>query len=90
MISKLIYAALTTTLLTTQALAASKSKAAPRDLLLVILKQEVNGRDGAHKLLVDRDQCMKFLEGVKSHFNKHEPVTLTLVDPAKALAEDRG
>ena len=82
MISKLINAALATTLLATPALAAPKSKAAPRDLLLVILKQEVNARDGAHKLLVERDQCMKFLEGVRSRFNKGEPVTLTLVDPA--------
>ena len=82
MIRKLIYTALATTLLATPALTAPKSKAVPRDLLLVILKQEVNARDGAHKLLVERDQCMKFLEGVRSRFNKGEPVTLTLVDPA--------
>ena len=40
MIRKLIYAALATTLLATPALTAPKSKAVPRDLLLVILKQE--------------------------------------------------
>lgn len=48
----------------------------------MILKQEVRGRDGPHKLLVDREQCMKFLDGVMSHFNKGEPVTLTLGNPA--------
>ena len=38
--------------------------------------------DGSQKLLVERSQVFKFLQGVRSRFNKGEPVTLTLVDPA--------
>jgi hypothetical protein len=84
MIRRLMCAAVAAAI-ATPALAASKAKTKPaagKDVLIVVLKQEVHGKDGIHKQLMPRDNCMKFLLAAQANVRAGQIVTLTLEDPA--------
>jgi len=52
-----------------------------RDMLLVILEEEVSGKNGAHQRLMTRDKCLEVLQLVENQTRQGLRMTLSLLDP---------